>query len=199
MTMSTSDDDQALFVRFQIAGDTAAFDTLYGRHKDAFFRYLRHLCGSDAVAADLFQHAWLKLLELARSGHYRPQPGASFRCYLYTLGRNHFVDAYHRRHEESRTESLGSDDAAFSLSNAAHPTPEEQSASDQGDALLLRALAQLPPEQREVAMMWSQGWSVAEIAELTRTPLDTIASRRKYAIKRLRELLAQHGPTQDLL
>ena len=48
-------------------------------------------------------------------------------------------------------------------------------------------------------MMWSQGWSVTEIADLTRTPLDTIASRRKYAIKRLRELLAEHGPTQDLL
>ena len=199
MTMSTSDDDQALFVRFQIAGDTAAFDTLYGRHKDAFFRYLRHLSGSEAVAADLCQQTWLKLLELARSGLYRPQPGASFRSYLYTLGRNHFLDAYHRRHEESRTQSLDSNAGIFSLSDAGQPTPEEESASDRGTALLLRALAQLPPEQREVAMMWSQGWSVAEIADLTRTPLDTIASRRKYAIKRLRELLAEHGPTQDLL
>jgi RNA polymerase sigma-70 factor, ECF subfamily len=63
----------------------------------------------------------------------------------------------------------------------------------------LRALAQLPPEQREVAVMWSQGWSVVEIAELTRAPQDTVASRRKYAIKRLRELLAEHGPTEDLL
>jgi RNA polymerase sigma factor (sigma-70 family) len=199
MTMSTADDDQALFVRFQIAGDSAAFDALYGRHKDSFFRYLRHLSGSEAVAADLFQQAWLKLLELARSGHYRAQPGASFRSYLYTLGRNHFVDAYRRRHEESRTESLDSNATIFSLSDAAHPTPEEESGSDRGSALLLRALAQLPPEQREVAMMWSQGWSVAEIADLTRTPLDTIASRRKYAIKRLRELLAGHGPTEDLL
>jgi DNA-directed RNA polymerase specialized sigma24 family protein len=38
-----------------------------------------------------------------------------------------------------------------------------------------------------------------EIAELTRAPPDTVASRRKYAIKRLRELLAEHGPTEDLL
>jgi RNA polymerase sigma-70 factor, ECF subfamily len=197
--MSTSDDDQALFVRFQAGGDTAAFDTLFARHKDAFFRYLRHLSGSDAIAADLFQQAWLKLLELARSGLYRPQPGASFRSYLYTLGRNHFVDAYRRRHEESRTESLDSNDTAFSLSDAAHPTPEEETASGRRDALLLRALAELPPEQREVAVMWSQGWSVAEIAELTRAPPDTVASRRKYAIKRLRELLAEHGPTEDLL
>jgi RNA polymerase sigma-70 factor (ECF subfamily) len=197
--MPTPDDDQALFVRFQLAGDTAAFETLYARHKDGLFRYLRHLSGSDAIAADLFQQSWLKLLELARSGLYRAQPGASFRSYLYTLGRNYFVDAYHRRHEESRTESLDSRDTAVRRSDVGHPTPEEETASDRRDSLLLRALAQLPPEQREVAVMWSQGWSVVEIAELTRAPPDTVASRRKYAIKRLRELLAEHGPTEDLL
>jgi RNA polymerase sigma-70 factor, ECF subfamily len=197
--MPTPEDDQALFLRFQVAGDTAAFDTLYARHKDSFFRYLRHLSGNDAIAADLFQQSWLKLLELARSGLYRSQPGASFRSYLYTLGRNHFIDAYHRRHEQSRSESLDFQDTAFGLSDAAHPTPEENTASDRRDSLLLRALAQLPPEQREVAVMWSLGWSVMEIAELTRAPPDTVASRRKYAIKRLRELLAEHGPTQDLL
>jgi RNA polymerase sigma-70 factor, ECF subfamily len=197
--MPTPDDDQALFVRFQLAGDTAAFETLYARHKDGLFRYLRHLSGSDAIAADLFQQSWLKLLELARSGLYRAQPGASFRSYLYTLGRNYLVDAYHRRHEESRTESLDSRDTAVRRSDVGHPTPEEETASDRRDSLLLRALAQLPPEQREVAVMWSQGWSVVEIAELTRAPPDTVASRRKYAIKRLRELLAEHGPTEDLL
>ena len=195
--MPIPDEDQALFVRLQAAGDTAAFETLYGKHKDAFFRYLRHLSGSDVIAADLFQQSWLKLLELARSGHYRSKPGASFQSYLYTLGRNHFVDAYQRRHEESRTESLELREATSGLPDAAQPTPEEDAVSDRRNSLLLRALTQLPPEQREVAVMWSQGWSIAEIAELTRAPPDTVGSRRKYAIKRLRELLAQHGLTED--
>src|SRR5688572_20131698 len=120
--MPIPDDDQALFVRFQDTGETAAFDELYARHKDPFIRYLRHLSGSDAIAADLFQQSWLKLLELARSRLYRSQPGSSLRSYLYTLGRNLFVDTYHRRHEESRTESLDFNDAAFRRSDTAHPT-----------------------------------------------------------------------------
>ena len=145
------------------------------------------------------QQSWLKLLELARSGLYRAQPGSSLRSYLYTLGRNQFVDTYHRRHEESRTESLDIDDTAFRVSDATQPTPEEETTSDRRNSLLLLALAQLPQEQREVAVMWSQGWSVMEIAELTRAPSDTVASRRKYAIKRLRNCWPSMEPTQDLL
>jgi RNA polymerase sigma factor (sigma-70 family) len=193
MTLQNTEDDQALFVRFQASGSDAAFATLYARYKDALYRYLRHLSGSDAIASDVFQHTWLKLIELARDGRYQARAQASFRAYLYTLGRNHFLDTYRRGHEETRTESLDRHAAAHDVADNVRPTPEEAHHLGQRDAALLHALAQLPDAQREVAMMWSQGWSIAEIAALTGAPPDTVASRRKYALARLRELLAHSG------
>ena len=193
MTLQDSEDDQVLFVRFQASGSDAAFATLYARYKDALYRYLRHMAGSDAIASDVFQHTWLKLIELAREGRYQRRAQASFRAYLFTLGRNHFVDTYRRGHEETRTESLERNTAALDVADPIVPTPEEAHDLAQRDAALLHALAQLPHAQSEVAMMWAQGWSIAEIAELTGAPSDTVASRRKYALARLRELLAQGG------
>jgi len=52
------------------------------------------------------------------------------------------------------------------------------------------ALLVLPSEQREVVVLhiWG-GWSFGEIAALIQVPPDTAASRYRYALSKLRELL----------
>jgi RNA polymerase sigma-70 factor, ECF subfamily len=72
---------------------------------------------------------------------------------------------------------------------------------DREAALALQAaLAQLPEEQREVVIMrvWS-GMTLEEIAQSAGIPLNTVASRYRYALEKLRKLMKpyQKGPRDD--
>lgn len=57
---------------------------------------------------------------------------------------------------------------------------------------LQKALKELPEEQRETVFLkvWS-GMTLQEIAEVTETPLNTVASRYRYALEKLRDRLGQ--------
>jgi RNA polymerase sigma-70 factor (ECF subfamily) len=58
---------------------------------------------------------------------------------------------------------------------------------------LQQALKELPEEQRETVFLkvWS-GMTLFEISEATETPLNTVASRYRYALGKLRDRLGQH-------
>jgi RNA polymerase sigma factor (sigma-70 family) len=67
--------------------------------------------------------------------------------------------------------------------------------ADQADVLTLQnALRGLPEEQRETVFLrvWSD-MTLQEIAKATETPLNTVASRYRYALEKLRERLGERS------
>ena len=46
------------------AGDAAAFDTLYARHKGGVYRYLLRQCGNAGIADELFQDVWMNVIRV---------------------------------------------------------------------------------------------------------------------------------------
>src|SRR5687767_15957836 len=78
------------------SGDARAFETLYRRHRGALFRFILRSLKQRAVAEELFQEAWMRVVE-AR-GRYEAQ--ARFTTWLYTIAHNLLVD--HWRSEERR-------------------------------------------------------------------------------------------------
>ena len=62
--------------------------------------------------------------------------------------------------------------------------------------LLERALGDLPAEQREVVVLKIfEGWTFQEIAALTDEPLNTMASRYRYALAKLDTALGRRRPS----
>jgi RNA polymerase sigma-70 factor (ECF subfamily) len=57
-------------------------------------------------------------------------------------------------------------------------------------AVIERAMCELPPEQREVVVMkvWAE-MTLEEIATVVELPLNTVASRYRYALSRMRQIL----------
>ena len=188
--------DVELMLIFQREHNYAAFEELFERHKDTLLAFLIRLTGSRAVAEDVSQQAWLKVIESARHGGYRESAGVAFRTWLYTLARNHFVDEYKRKFAASRTVSIPE------LPRAAEDTQWLSTAPDPADlvdqrlmaAHVQQALLSLPFEQREVIAFWAAGVELAEIVSIVRAPRDTVLSRKKYAIARLRSLLQALDP-----
>lgn len=176
-------------LRFQDDGDYEAFDELFRRHKNAFVSFLWRLSGNETQAEEVSQAAWLKLIEQARERRYRASSGASFRTYLFTLGRNHYIDQYLRRHEETRTESLEA--RAHHDTVVAGDNPADEALAAQLAGHVDRALRSLPFEQREVIAMWAAEMSIEEMTRTIGAPRDTVLSRKKYSLKKLRRFFEQ--------
>jgi len=187
-------DDRELMLEFQERGDVAAFEELFRRHRLPLYRYVRGLAGSAEIAEDTSQQAWLKVLEAARSAGYAADRQCSFKTWLYTLARNHYIDRYLRAHAASRTDSNCGE---LLSSIATEPgAPEARLHREHLADTLARAVGTLPVEQREVVLLWAQGHELSAIAAVTRAPWETVISRKKYALAKLRAVLGLAGVTQ---
>jgi len=172
---------------FQESGDAAAFEALFHRHKGGLYRFLLRLSGNPAVAEEVSQQTWLKMIELAEQGRY--EPVAQFRTLLYALARNRWMDDHVRRHEPSRTMPLDEARAEVLEMPSGDPDAADLLVLREGEAALAQALTALPPEQLEVVALWMQGFRLVDVARITGAGWHTVVSRKRYALARLRQQL----------
>jgi RNA polymerase sigma-70 factor (ECF subfamily) len=119
-------------------------------------------------------------------------PTAKFATWLYTLAHNRLVD--HWRSTAQAT-FVSTDDAAdetardavAALPAARTDRPDVRAGNRQLSARMNAALAGLPPAQRDAFLLQQEGGlSLAEIATLTGAGAETVKSRLRYAIAKLR-------------
>jgi RNA polymerase sigma-70 factor (ECF subfamily) len=175
------DGDEDCMLRYA-AGELAAFQVLYERHRGGLYRYFLRQSPRD-VAEELFQDVWARVIKARRS--YRPD--ARFRTWLYTLARNRLIDYWR---SQGRDPLVLSDNAAEALQDAAgNPAGNPRQLADLRDCLeqLLRLVETLPLPQRETFLLrHDAGMTLAEIAAALHTGAETARSRLRYAMHRLR-------------
>jgi RNA polymerase sigma factor (sigma-70 family) len=192
-------DDTDLMLRFQSAQDHVAFEQLLMRHKDGLLRFLLRLTGELATAEDASQQTWLKVIDIARQGAYEAGSGSTFRTWLYTLARNHFIDEYRRKAEYARRVPLEPD--VHEQPSAERPSPRDPSDVLHQKQLIEhvnRALCRLPFEQREVIALWAAGFALETMVAMTGAPRETLLSRKKYALTKLRAAMTAALPDERL-
>jgi RNA polymerase sigma-70 factor (ECF subfamily) len=182
-------DDREVMSAYVANSDPHHLATLYARHHLPLLRFLQRLTRQRATAEDLAQQTWVKLMDAAVRRLYSPGE-ATFRSYLYRLAHNAFVDECTRKHVHTRRQSLNDAefDEAVTRCGEQH-CPEAALQGSQSRSRLRAALGELPDEQREVLRWWSAGDSIAAMAKSARAPRDTVLSRKKYALARLRRSL----------
>lgn len=193
--MEAERSDEALMQAYQ-AGDAVAFEELYGRWRGRMFRYLQHQCGSAALAEELYQDVWLKVV--GARGHY--EVTAKFSTWLFRIAHNRLIDHWRtsgRRVVELQASDEDNDDEPSFAERAELATPE----SEAPDRLLERrdlaermmtAIAALPDVQRETFLLVEEGdMTLEEIAACTGTTRETAKSRLRYALTKLRTHLKE--------
>lgn len=170
------------------AGRAAAFDALYARHKGGVYRYLLRHCGNAGIADELFQDVWMKAIR-ARASYI---PTAKFTTWLYTLAHHRLVDHW-RASGQAKFASIddegdaGTREAVEALPGPRRYEPEVRLDTHRLGERLSAALATLPIVQRDAFLLQQEaGLSLAEIAELTGVGVETVKSRLRYAIGKLR-------------
>lgn len=182
-------------------GDARAFETLVRRHRGAVYNFLFRLCGQRQRAEDLLQETWLKVVRSAPTYETK----AKFTTWVFTIARNHWVDAMRKDHYR-KADSL---DAPVGDESDARPLVEQVEGSEAApdrsafnralQPSIERALAALPPEQREVFLLREyHGVAFREIADVTGVPENTVKSRMRYALEGLRRSLTALGVAGDM-
>lgn len=164
-------------------GDTVAFQTLYARHRGGLFRYLLRHLRQQALAEECFQDVWIRLV--AARERYRPE--ARFSTWLYQIASNRLTDHWRAQGRQGGFV----DDADAQIEREPDPSNPEQelSAFEQRRRLQL-ALEELPPDQREAVLLrLDRELPLEEIAQITGVGRETVKSRLRYAMDKLRARL----------
>ena len=195
-TPPCEDSDERLMQRYA-AGDAAAFDTLYGRHELAVWRFVLRSVKVQAVADDLLQDVWFAVARNAA----RYEPRARFRTWLFTLAHHRLVDHLRTARQHASLDAAPGSDAADgqgersladTLAADSGFGPVRQLQSREQAAALIAAVERLPQEQRETFLLQAEGdLSVQEIAEATGVNFETAKSRLRYARASLRKHLKE--------
>lgn len=187
--------DEVLLDRY-VKGDVRAFELLLARHRGAVYAFLLRSVRDAAVAEDLFQETFLRVVQ--RADQFGGQ--SRFTTWLYTIARNLTVDharrMRHRRHAslDAPRGADGEDSRPLSESTAGHSTPADKAAIEaQARAAFQVALDALPDEQREVFLLRQvDGLAFADIAAILGIPENTAKSRMRYALERLQQALDEY-------
>jgi RNA polymerase sigma-70 factor (ECF subfamily) len=176
------------------AGDAAAFEALYARHKGALYRYFLRQCRHASLADELFQETWFKVVRARES--YRP--AAKFATWLFAIAHNVLMDNF-RRHTITVVDGEAAEAELANAESAPHERPERQFDRKRRIEKLLQLLEALPALQREAFLMHEEAeLSLAEIAAATGANEETVKSRLRYALAKLRAgMVEDSGMTQD--
>jgi RNA polymerase sigma factor (sigma-70 family) len=181
------DSDEALIGRYA-RGDAAAFESLYRRHEMRVWRYLQRNLRDAATADELMQEVWFAVAREA--GRYLPS--ARFTTWLFSIAHNRMIDSIRARRRHMSLESLGHE--SDELTRQADPSASPVAAAVARDeaAALIRAVEELPREQREAFLLQVEGdLDVEEIARITGSSFETTKSRLRYARTKLRQMLKE--------
>jgi RNA polymerase sigma-70 factor (ECF subfamily) len=173
-----ADSDEDLMLRYA-AGEAAAFDALYGRYRVRLLRYLVRLVGQTAVAEELYQDTWSRVID-ARA---RYAPSARFAAWLFRIAHHLAIDHLRRLHP-----TVNADDVLVGFPGL--PEDDPALALDQAEQMerLAGLVEALPTEQKAVLLMRAEGdLTLEEIAATVGTGRETIKSRLRYALAKLRE------------
>ena len=168
-------------------GDSAALETLYERYASTILGISLKTIGDQAIAEDILQETFWRVWRHAAS--FQTQLG-SFTSWLFRITRNLAIDMYRQR--SSRLPSLNTIDDVPEFDQTPDPTANvaEQAQSSLKRQQVRKALATLPPLQRQVIeMAYFLGMTRQEIAEATGEALGTIHTRARLGLQKLRREL----------
>lgn len=166
-------------------GDLGKLSFLFERYHRALFNFFLRSTGNRDLSEDLVQEVFLRLLKYRHT--FRPD--SQFLAWMYHVARNAQIDHF-RKHKHEGDVRHDDDDDEMSEVASSGLTPEESLLKRQETRLVRRALAQLPPERREVLILSRyQGLKYEEIATILRCEVGTIKGRVFRAIRELAEVL----------
>lgn len=163
-----------VLMRAYARGNQDAFTQLYKRHKLSLYHFLLRQTNRQSVCEELAHDAWLALIR--QSANY--QHTAKFKTWLFRIAHNRLVDYWRRQKHRSKLIVV---EELEQLAIAQTSVDESLRLQELGDQL-----EKLSAEQLSTILLKIEGFSYAEISDITQTKKETVKSRLRYATKNLK-------------
>jgi RNA polymerase sigma factor (sigma-70 family) len=183
--------DSELISRY-IKGDERAFEGLVLKHKSKVYTTIYLIVKDSDTAEDLMQDAFIKSVEMMRSGRYNEE--GKFLPWILRIAHNMAIDHFRRDKRYPNTE-FDDQANAFNSLNFAEDSIEQTTVKKETYEHLRKLIKQLPDQQREVLVMRHyEDMSFQEIADATGVSINTALGRMRYALINLRKLMTSKTP-----
>ncbi len=189
--------DEELVSAYLDENDEQAFRRLVERHQDRIFGYLMGMVKDRAVANDLFQETFERVIKAMHGerGSYDRQ--GQWLSWVMSIARNAAID--HTRKQKKWTDVPQDEDDGRSFWDTLEddsPYADEQLHRAEQREWLDEHIEQLAPEQKEVLLLRQEtDLTFREIAELQDVSINTALGRMRYALKNLRKMMEASDET----
>lgn len=181
--------DYELIQKF-IKGEQSCFEQLIHRHKNKVFAYISLYIRDQALAEDLFQDTFMKVIQSVRSGKY--QDNGKFISWVMRIAHNLIIDHFRRIKQMNTVSNDNYESDLFNSKKFADSTVEDDMIKRQIQKDVRKMISQLPDDQREVVILRHYaGLSFKEIADLTEVSINTALGRMRYALINMRKIMAE--------
>ena len=160
------------------------------RERPRLRNFIRRRVADDNDVEDILQEVFYELVEAYRGTH--PVELAS--AWFYRVARNRIIDLFRKKKPESLNETISGEEGEDLHFEDLLPSLDAGPDAVYARTVLVEqlddALDELPDEQREVFIAHEiEGRSFKELAEETGLSINTLLSRKRYAVLYLRERL----------
>jgi RNA polymerase sigma factor (sigma-70 family) len=194
--MSKSFSDDELIQRF-ISGDQSSVESLILRHKNKVYGYISMYIRDQALAEDIFQDTFLKVIQSLKAGRY--QENGRFISWVMRIAHNLIIDHFRK---EKQMNVISNDDYESDIFNSrklCEDNVEDVIVKRQVIKDVRRLIQMLPEDQREVVILRHYtGLSFKEIADISNVSINTALGRMRYALMNMRKLMEEKNIALDI-
>ena len=192
MLLHTFSDQQ--LVSTYLEGNVSALETLVKRHKDRIYTFIISKVRNQALAEDIFQDAFFKVIKSLQKGKYNEE--GKFLPWVMRIAHNLVIDHFRKAKRMPIAGKLKSDYDDFDIFDVisnGEQTSEYTMMEGEQHEQLRKMVEELPEEQRQVLVMRHyEELSFKEIAEKTGVSINTALGRMRYALINLRKIMEEY-------
>jgi RNA polymerase sigma factor (sigma-70 family) len=183
--------DEALRKQWIMVQQDQRISEAIERERPRLRNFIRRRVADQSDAEDILQEVFYELVEAYRM----MKPVEQMTAWLFRVARNRITDQFRSRKRTELSEpAVRTEDGDEMQWEDLLPSPDAGPESSYARSVLLEeldaALDELPEEQREVFLAHEfLGYSFKELAEQTGVGVNTLLSRKRYAVLHLRERL----------
>jgi len=190
MFISKKLDDREVLCSY-INGNESALNFLIDKYRPRIFGFIISKVKNKEVAEDIFQDAFIKIINTIKRGKYNEQ--GKFIVWVMTITHNLIMD-YFRKQKKRRFLKSTDDFNIFDIINNGDLTIEQKLVKEQMFVQLRSLIKDLPCEQRKILeMRYYSKMSFKEISETCGVSINTALGRMRYAIINLRKIIEKKG------
>jgi RNA polymerase sigma-70 factor (ECF subfamily) len=196
--MMNTFDDRTLIKEY-LSGNEKAFEVLLMRHKDRIYRAIHMKVRDTALAQDIFQEAFIKVVNTLKSGNYNEE--GKFLPWAMRIAQNLVIDHFRKANKVrliSESSSMRDDFNIFHTLKLEDDNVQDQMTKTELEEQVLELVEELPDTQRDILQMRIfKGMSFKDIAEKEDISINTALGRMRYALINLRKLMEKYQVITD--